>query len=65
MLDMVTHICVPAGMVNKDLVAYYHDHNIQVSTFSYVTRESLDQAETDFGIDDFFIDAKLVFDTFA
>ena len=65
MLDMVTHICVPAGMVSKALVAYYHDHNIQVSTFSYVTRESLDQAETDFGIDDFFIDAKLVFDTFA
>ena len=60
MLDMVTHICVPAGMVNKALVEYYHDHNIQVSTFSYVTRESLDQAETDFGIDDFFIDAKPV-----
>ena len=56
---------MPAGMVSKALVAYYHDHNIQVSTFSYVTRESLDQAETDFGIDDFFIDAKPVFDTFT
>lgn len=65
MLNMVTHICVPANMITKDLVDYYHDQNIKVSTFSYVTRESLEQAEIDFGIDDFFIDAKVVFDAFG
>ncbi len=65
MLEMVTHICVPANMISKNLVDYYHQQNIQVSTFSYVTRDSLELAENRFGIDDFFIDAKVVFDAFA
>ena len=65
MLEMVSHICVPANMVTKELVDYYHENRIQVSTFSYVTREGLEDAENTFGIDDFFIDAKKVFDAFA
>lgn len=62
--DMVSSICVPANMVTRNLVEDYHRDNIKVSTFSYVTRDSLEAAETAFGIDDFFIDAKVVFESF-
>lgn len=62
--EMVSSVCVPANMVTRDLVEDYHRDGIKVSTFSYITRENLEAAEKAFGIDDFFIDAKVVFDSF-
>ena len=52
-------------MVTRKLVENYQADGIKVSAFSYVTREGLDAAEAALGLDDFFIDAKIVFDSFA
>lgn len=65
MRDLVSSVCVPADMVTREFVEDYHRDNIHVSTFSYVTRESLDTAEKTYEIDDFFIDAKIVFDSYS
>ena len=63
--DLVQNVCVPATMVTRKLVENYQADGIKVSAFSYVTREGLDAAEAALGLDDFFIDAKIVFDSFA
>ena len=65
MRNLVQNVCVPATMVTRELVENYHADGIKVSAFSYVTREGLDAAETTLGLDDFFIDAKTVFDSYA
>lgn len=64
MRALVQNVCVPATMVTRDLVANYQADGIKVSAFSYVTRDGLDKAETELGLDDYFIDAKVVFDSF-
>lgn len=64
MRDLVNNVCVPVDMVTRKLVADYQKDVIKVSAFSYVTRSSMDEAESDLGIDDYFIDAKVVFDSF-
>jgi len=65
MREMVDNVCVPVGMVTRDLVADYQADGIKVSAFSYVTRQGVDQAERDLGLDDYFIDAKTVFNSFS
>ncbi len=65
MRDLVSSVCVPANMVTLELIEDYHRDGIAVSTFSYVTRDTLEAAESEFGIDDFFIDAKVVFDSYS
>lgn len=65
MRTLVQNVCVPASMVTRDLVENYQADGIKVSAFSYVTREGLNAAETELGLDDYFIDAKVVFDSFS
>jgi len=65
MRDLVQNVCVPATMVTRELVENYQADGIRVSAFSYVTRDGLDKAEAELGLDDYFIDAKVVFDSFA
>lgn len=65
MRELVQNVCVPATMVTRELVENYQADGIKVSAFSYVTRDGLDAAEAELGLDDFFIDAKVVFDSFA
>ena len=65
MRDLVQNVCVPATMVTRELVENYQADGIRVSAFSYVTRDGLDKAEVELGLDDYFIDAKVVFDSFA
>lgn len=62
---LVSHVCVPSDMVTRELVENYHRDNIRLSTFSYITRNALNEAEDTFGIDDFFIDDKVVFDSYS
>ena len=63
--DLVQNVCVPVTMVTRDLVENYQADGIKVSAFSYVTREDVDRAERELGLDDYFIDAKIVFDSFT
>jgi len=63
--DLIQNVCVPATMVTRDLVENYQADGIKVSAFSYVTRDGLNAAEEALGLDDFFIDAKVVFDSFT
>lgn len=63
--DLIQNICVPASMITRDLVEDYQADAIKVSAFSYVTREGVDRAEKELGLDDYFIDKKIVFDSFA
>lgn len=65
MRDLVQNVCLPVSMVSRDLVANYQADGIKVSVFSYVTRDALDSAEAELGLDDYFIDAKVVFDSFS
>ncbi len=65
MRELVQNVCVPATMVTRELVKDYQADGIGVSAFSYVTREGLDAAEKELGLDDYFIDAKVVFDSFS
>ena len=63
--ELVQNVCVPANMVTRDLVENYQADGIKVSAFSYVTRDDVEQAEKELGLDDYFIDAKIVFDSFT
>jgi len=65
MRQMVNNVCVPVAMVTRELIENYQADGIKVSAFSYVTRDGVDTAETELGLDDFFIDAKVVFDSFS
>jgi len=65
MREMVNNVCVPVDMVTRELIEDYQADGIKVSAFSYVTRRDVDAAESELGLDDFFIDAKTVFDSFS
>ena len=65
MRDLIQNVCVPVAMVTRDLVESYQADGIKVSAFSYVTRDAVDAAEMAVGLDDYFIDAKMVFDSFS
>jgi hypothetical protein len=61
---LVDNVCVPADMVSRELVEDYQRDNIGVSAFSYITREGLEIAGKRLGLNDYFIDAKAVFDSY-
>jgi len=63
--ELIHNVCVPVDMVSRELVEGYQADGIKVSAFSYVTRDGINQAEKDLGLDDYFIDAKAVFDSFT
>jgi hypothetical protein len=65
MRALVSAVCVPRAMVTRALVENYQADGIEVSAFSYVTRECVEAAEDTLGLDAFFIDDKIVFDSFA
>lgn len=65
MRGLIQNVCVPATMVTRDLVKNYQDDGIKVSAFSYITRDGLNAAEAELELDDYFIDAKAVFDSFS
>lgn len=65
MRELVQNVCVPATMATRELVENYQADGIGVSAFSYVTREGLNAAEKELGLDDYFIDARIVFDSFS
>lgn len=66
MLDMLKRtkgsVCVPVGMVTKDLVEAYHTHGLQVSVFSYVDMKKALAHQAEMGMDLYFVDKKRVFD---
>ncbi len=63
--ELVNNVCVPVDMVTQELVKDYQSDGMRVSAFSYVTRDGVDWAEKNLGLDDYFIDSKAVFDSFA
>jgi len=63
--NLVNNVCIPVDMVSRDLVRDYQSSGIGVSAFSYMSRQSVDAAEAEFGLTDYFIDAKSVFDSFV
>lgn len=55
-------VCVPQNMVSPELVDDYHEDGIIVSTFSYTDWNKINRHKSDFNIDLYFIDNKIVFD---
>jgi len=60
--DIVTSVCVPQGMVTRNLVDDYHKDDITLSTFSYIDWNHIKRHKDQFNIDLYFIDNKRVFD---
>ena len=60
--ELLDWVCVPATSVNRALVEEYHSDGTQVSAFSYVTSEGMAVAESRFGHDAFFADARQPFE---
>lgn len=63
--QIVDWVCVPANQISRALVDDYHQDNIQVSAFSYVTAAAIEQAENRFGHDGFFSDAREPFEAYS
>ena len=55
-------VCLPVNMLSKDLIAEYQADGIEVSAFSFIDSNVMTQFETDYGLDQYFIDNKLVFE---
>lgn len=64
MRALVDNVCVPADMVTRELVDDYKADGIGISAFSYITRSGVNKAEEALDLDCYFIDAKVVFDSF-
>jgi len=62
---MLSSVCIPQAMARRELVDDYHKDGIKVSAFSYVTWEQINRHQSEFNIDDYFIDSKVVFDEIA
>lgn len=56
--EIVDWVCVPAAQISAALVEDYHRDGTQVSAFSYMTQEAMEDAEQRYGHDAFFSDAK-------
>jgi len=59
---ILSSVCVPQAMVTRALVDGYHKDGIAVSTFSYLDWEHINRHQSEFNVDDYFIDNKTVFD---
>ena len=55
-------VCLPVDMLDTDLIADYQKDGIEVSAFSFVDWDTLIEFESKFGLNEFFIDDKCVFD---
>jgi len=58
-------VCVPQNMITRSLSDYYHKHDLFVSTYSYITVNSIIAHKKDFDIDLYFIDNQVVFEKLA
>lgn len=59
------YICVPQEMISKELSNYYLENGIQVSTFSYVNNQQIEEHKEQYNIDLFFVDDRKVFDNLS
>ncbi len=57
-------VCLPVNMLERDLIKDYQNEGIEVSAFSFVDWDTIDQFETAYGLDLYFIDNKKVFEIF-
>lgn len=55
-------VCLPVDMLDRDLIASYQKDGMEVSAFSFVDSDTLAEYESKFGLNEFFIDDKRVFD---
>ena len=55
-------VCLPADMLDADLIKAYQANGIEVSAFSFIDWRVMKSFENDFGLDLYFIDNKKVFD---
>ncbi len=55
-------VCLPVDMLDKALIQDYQADGIEVSAFSFIDSQVLDNFENEFGLNEFFIDNKKVFD---
>lgn len=61
---ILTHVCVPANQVWRDLVTQYQADGIQVSAFSFIEEETLEKEHKRLNLNAYFIDNKSVFETY-
>ena len=55
-------VCLPVNMLDRKLIADYQADGIEVSAFSFIDWDKLSAYESEYGLNQFFIDNKLVFD---
>lgn len=55
-------VCLPVDMLDAELIKDYQKDGITVSAFSFIDWDRLDDYAEKYGLDEFFIDNKLVFD---
>lgn len=55
-------VCLPVDMLDKNEIAEYQADGIEVSAFSFVDWSTITQFQSEFGLDEYFIDDKVVYD---
>jgi len=60
--DIVSIVCIPRQMIDRNLVNEYHKSGIEVSSFSYLNLNDIVKDKKHYKIDYFFVDNKKVFD---
>jgi len=58
---ILSSVCIPQAMASRALVDNYHKDGIAVSAFSYVDWDHINRHQSEFNVDDYFIDSKKVF----
>lgn len=58
-------ICVPEMLLTRELSAYYHQHKLWVSTFSYTNWADINRHRSELNVDLFFVDNKRVFEALS
>jgi len=61
---ILTHVCVPANQVWRDLVAQYQVDGIEVSAFSYLEKDILERDVKRLNLNLYFIDNKRLFESY-
>ena len=55
-------VCLPVDMLDADLIKDYQKDSIEVSAFSFIDWDKMHEYEARFGLNEYFIDNKTVFD---
>ncbi len=55
-------VCLPVDMLDAELIRDYQNDGIEVSAFSFVDWDKMADYKTRYGLDEYFIDAKIVYD---